>query len=104
MKTSGEIRFDYENALTQASRLEELANNIQRRVVRPMDSTAQDLHAAWTGTSANDFIRKEQDLRGQVAQTEQDLRDIASDIRTIARRLYNAEMDALRVAQSLFSH
>jgi len=101
LKTSGEIIFDRDTALAQADKLERLADEIRRRTVRPMENDGQNLHAVWTGSSATAFLRKQQDLRRQIKQTEQELRDIAADIRATARRVYGAEMEAVRIAQSL---
>ena len=100
MKSSSEIRFDFQNAMQQAQKLDELANDIDRRVANKMDETAQNVHAAWKGDSATLYIGKTQELRQQVQQTAKTLRDTAEDIRRIARRIYEAEMRALEIAQS----
>ena len=39
----------------------------------------------------------------QLRQTVRGLRDVASDIRRVAKRTYDAEMEALRIAQSRHS-
>jgi len=99
MKSSSEIRFDFQNAMEQASRLDALADSIDRRVAGRLEETAQSVHAAWKGDSAARYIGKTQDLRQQVRQTARTLRDIAADIRRIARRIYEAEMRALAIAR-----
>ena len=100
MKSSSEIRFDFQNALEQAKKLETLADSIDRRVVDKMTETTQSIHAAWKGNSATRYINKAQDLRQQIEQTANILRSTAEDIRRIARRVYEAEMQALEIAQS----
>ena len=100
MKSSSEIRFDFQNAMEQARRLDDLANNIDRRVGNKLEETAQSVNAAWKGDSAVRYISKTRELRRQLRQTSNDLRDTAEDIRRIARRIYEAEMRALRIAQS----
>lgn len=100
MKSSSEIRVDFQNAMQQAQKLDELANDIDRRVANKLDETAQSVHAAWKGDSATLYIGKTQELRRQVQQTARTLRDTAEDIRRIARRIYEAEMRALEIAQS----
>lgn len=99
MKSSSEIRFDFQNAMDQAKKLDELANSIDRRVAGKLDETSQSVHAAWKGDSANRYIGKTQELRWQIQQTARTLRDTAEDIRRIARRIYEAEMRALEIAQ-----
>jgi len=100
MKSSSEIRFDFRNAMEQAKKLDALADSIDRRVAGKLDETAQSVHAAWKGDSATRYIGKTQELRRQVHQTANSLRDIAEDIRRIARRIYEAEMRALEIARS----
>lgn len=99
MSTIFTIQFDYNHAISQAKELERLADRIESNVVKKMDGVADDLNAAWKGESAGNYIRKEQQLRDQIKQTARELRDTAADIRRVAKRLYNAEMEAIRIAQ-----
>lgn len=46
MKSSTQIRFDFQNAKQQANRLDELANSLEQQVIRPMSDTVQQLHSA----------------------------------------------------------
>lgn len=100
MKSSGEIHFDFQNAMEQAKKLDALADNIERRVVNKLDETSQSVHAAWKGDSASRYLGKTQELQRQIRQTANTLRDTAQDIRRIARQIYEAEMRALEIAQS----
>lgn len=100
MKSSSEIRFDFQNALEQARKLEAMADSIDRRVANRLEETSQSVHAAWKGDSATRYIGKTQELRRQVRQTANTLRDIAGDIRRVARRIYEAEMRALEIARN----
>lgn len=100
MKSSSEIRFDFQNAMEQAKKLDTLADNIERRVVNRLDETSQSVHAAWKGDSASRYLYKTQELQRQIRQTARTLRDTAQDIRRIARRIHEAEMRALEIARS----
>lgn len=97
MKSSAEIRFDFQNARLQADRLDDLADRLERQVADQMTEGARQLHAAWTGDSASRFIAKHDELQQQVRQNIRDLRSIAEEIRRIAKRVYDAEMEALRI-------
>lgn len=99
MKSSSEIRFDFRNAMEQARRLDVLADRIDQQVTNKLDETTQSVHAAWKGGNAAHYISKTQDLRQQIHQSARTLRDIAEDIRRIARRIYEAEMRALEIAR-----
>ena len=99
MKSRYQIQFDYQNAISQASKLDHLADRIERQVVRRMEDVAQDLHAAWKSESASQYIQKEQALSDRIRDTARELRDTGEDIRRVAKRMYDAEMHALRIAQ-----
>lgn len=99
MKTYGEIRFDYQNAMAQAKRLDELADSIDRRVAGKLEESAQSIHAAWKGDTSTRYIRKTQTLKEEIRKTARTLRETAADIRRIAQALYNAEMQALEIAR-----
>lgn len=98
MKSSTQIRFDFQNAKQQANCLDELANSLEQQVIRPMSDTAQQLHSAWTGESANRFTAKQGELQDKIRRTSNSLRNLADEIRTIARRVYDAEMQAYYIA------
>lgn len=98
MKSSWEIRIDFQNAIAQATALENLANDIERKVAGKLTQSAQSIHAAWKGESASQYINKTMDLCKQVQRTVTTLRDTASDIRRIAKQIYDAEQRALEIA------
>ena len=97
MKSSTQIRFDFQNAKNQANKLDELADNLEQQVVRKMSDTAQQLRAAWSGQSASRYLAKQAELQQEVVETVRALREIAEEIRRIAKRVYDAEMEALRI-------
>lgn len=99
MKSEYQIKFDFENAKAQAARLEELAAWLSAEVAGAMDDNAQQLHAAWTGENATIYLRKQDELKEEIDCTANTLRAIASDIKSIARQIYNAEMAALAIAR-----
>lgn len=99
MKSEYQIKFDWDNAKAQAARLEELAAWLSAEVVGAMDDNAQQLHAAWTGENATTYLRKQDELKEEINCTANTLRAIASDIKSIARQIYNAEMAALAIAR-----
>lgn len=99
MKTSSEIRFDYQKALEQARRLDALADSMNRRAAGRLGEAAQCIHAAWKGDSAARYLGKTQELRRQIRQNTAVLRAAAADVRRIARQIYEAEMRALEIAR-----
>ena len=87
MKSSTQIRFDFQNAKQQANRLDELANSLEQQVIRPMSDTAQQLHSAWTGESANRFTAKQSELQEKIRRTSSSLRNLPDGCMTLRCRL-----------------
>lgn len=98
MKSSTQIRFDFQNAKQQADQLDELASNLEQQVLRQMFDANQQLRIAWTGESANRFVIKQNELQEKIRSTIRALREIADEIRRIAKRVYDAEMQAYYIA------
>ena len=98
MKSSTQIRFDFQNAKQQANRLDELASDLEQQVIRKMSDTSQQLHTAWTGDSANRFVAKQGELQEKIRSTSRSLRELANEIRSIAKQVYDAEMQAYYIA------
>lgn len=103
MKSNTQIRFDFQNARQQADRLDELAGNLEQQVLRQMFDANQQLRNAWTGESANRFVAKQSELQEKIRSTIRALREIADEIRRIAKQVYDAEMQAYYIASQRHS-
>ena len=98
MSSRSEIRFNFNQALAQASELDSLADRLEQ-LENKTENSMQTLSAAWKGQNATAFLRKEDTIKKEVRKTAAEIHSIADDIRRIARRIYEAEMAALRIAQ-----
>jgi uncharacterized protein YukE len=94
------IEMDLRQAQNQANKLDDIANNISTLANKKFESTLQNLSSNWKGNSASTYLNKGTKLQGQINSTASELHAIASDIRTIAQRIYDAEMAALEIAES----
>lgn len=99
MKSEQELRFDYQNAMNQAQKLETAASELDSRVVRRMSSSEEALHAVWKGENALRFLTKESALRTNISGSARELRSLAEEIRIAAKRIYDAETRALQIAR-----
>jgi WXG100 family type VII secretion target len=99
MATRTSIEFDYKNALAQADKVDGIADSLNAIVSRRLQETLQNLSVSWKGDNANAYIKKGSKLKGNVNNTAGELHSIAEDIRVIAKRIYDAEMAALAVAE-----
>ncbi len=98
MKTEAEIVMEYRRALRQAGDLEEIAENLKQLINGELAEARQTLQASWRGGSAAAFADKEGQLQRKMSNSAGDLAKIAEAIRQIAKRTYDAEMYALRLA------
>lgn len=98
MKTKAQIEFDFEQARRRAAELEEIAADLSQLSKRDMENTRAELSGAWKGESAQLFQTKAGKLQEDIQDTAKELNTIAATIREIAQRIYEAEMEALRIA------
>lgn len=92
--------MNYREAMQQARDLDTLAGRIRSTANQKVEESMQLLSSGWKGNNATEFLRKYSELKRQILESAEELRSIADDIRTAARIIYNAEMEALRIAQS----
>nr|WP_288827934.1 WXG100 family type VII secretion target [uncultured Clostridium sp.] len=99
MSSRKTIEFDFRLAKQKANELDEIAENLQNLSNNKFNNTMQNLSASWKGESASLYLNKGQTLQKDMIKTSKNLRQVASTIRAVARRIYEAEMEALRIAE-----
>lgn len=99
MATRESIEFDFRKALSEADIIDEIAERLGTLSNNKFENTMQNLAASWKGDNASSYLRKGEKLQSSMSRTSNELHSIATDIRTAARRLYEAEMAALEIAQ-----
>lgn len=65
MKSSTQIRFDFQNAKQQANRLDELANSLEQQVIRPMSDTAPTVAQRLDGGKRQPLYRQTKRTAGK---------------------------------------
>ena len=98
MKSSNQIRFDFEQAKRRAAELDDIAEDMGRLSNTDLENTMAELAGGWKGDSAAQFQKKVESLQTEINSTAKELSSIATTIRNIARTIYNAEMEALTIA------
>lgn len=100
MATRESIEMDFHMACSQADRVDEIADNLSNISSKQFGGTLQELSAGWKGSNASSYLNKGTRLQGKMNDTADDLHAIASEIRAIAKRIYDAEMAALEIAMA----
>lgn len=98
MATRESIEINFKVALGQADKIDSIADNLSKLSGAKFGGTLQNLSANWKGENASLYLEKGSRLQEKMNGTAEELHSVAVDIRTIARRLYEAEMAALAVA------
>lgn len=100
MATRERIEFNFRQALGQADRIDEAAERLSRLSGREFRMSLDNLSANWRGDAASMYMTKGNRLQEQMDGTAKELHAAAAGIRTLARRMYNAEINAWRIAAS----
>lgn len=98
MNSRTEIRFNFQQALAQADKLDAVADRLKRVAEVTLENAMQTLSSGWKGENATIFLRKEGILKSDIKHNADEIAKIADEIRRIAKIVYNAEMEALRIA------
>ncbi|MBQ4528376.1 MAG: WXG100 family type VII secretion target [Clostridia bacterium] len=97
----GSIEFDYSRAISQANRLDEIAQRVRNSSASQLENAMSELRAGWEGETAESYILKGMELSEKIEKVAKDLENAADTIRRIARRIRDAERAAAAIASSL---
>lgn len=100
MATRASIEMDFNMARRQADRLEELADKLRGLSENRFGGTLNNISGNWKGENATAYLSKGSKLQGKMNRSSSELYQIASDIRLIAKRIYDAEMANLLIAET----
>lgn len=98
--TRSEIIFNYNQAIKQAARLEEIAGNIERIATDKMENSIGMLKNAWRSDNSPQFYSKIGRVQSDIQGDAKSIRKVAQNIRETAERIKQAELRALEIAQT----
>lgn len=96
-KSSFQINMDFQKSRNQASKLEDAARSIRRESNR-FTNCRHDVASAWTGDNASKFTNKMGMVAEDLEKIASNLEKTAAVIRKNAKTIYDAEMEAKRIA------
>ena len=100
MKSEHTIYMDYQKTMSQAEELYQLAAKIKNIKNKDLAGVWSGVSAAWKGENANKYLQKGKKVEKTILSTSSELERTASSLKTIAKRTYKAEMEALQLARS----
>ncbi len=99
MKSRSAIEMDFNLAKSKANELENIANSVSN-VSGNLSSTLEGVPNVWSATgSSTMYVQKGNEIAGQIQTSANNIQRTADTIRTIAQNVYNAEMEAVRIAE-----
>ena len=94
------IIFNYKNALSQADKLDGVAKKLKGISSNDLNNTLSSLDKSWNGDNAWAFIGKGKNIQQKVNASASSINAVADEIRRTAKRIYDAEMRAIEIAES----
>lgn len=98
--TRTEIIFNYNRAMKEAERLENLAKKLNRIADRDMESAIGTLKNAWNSDYSGQYYKKAYTVEESIKKSAANLSAIANSIRKIAEITKNSELRALETAKN----
>lgn len=99
MATRYSIQMDFDKAKRQADELDDIAESVDREANRSLTDTLNALGNDWRGENADKYIKKGFILKESMNDTAGQLHQAAATIRFVAKRIYDAEMENIRIAE-----
>lgn len=96
--SEGSILFDYQQAIAQAERLEAIAEHTDKNAGSLAEAMGQTV-SGWQADSGALFRKKGGRLEDNMETSAERLRALATEVREIAKRIYEMEMANLALAQ-----
>ena len=98
MSSLAEIYFNYDKAISQANQLDNVAKKLKNAANNNMETILNDVSRAWKSDSAPQYVKKGQKVGNDMNTSAKNLNQIASTIRSIAKTVRDAELEAWRIA------
>ena len=99
MASEDTIQFNYEKAIRQANDLQDISKEIKKLAENKLTDSLQTIDKNWDGDNSKKFIKKGNTLKGKIEDSAEDLQKVSTSIRQMAKKIYDAEMESIRIAQ-----
>lgn len=91
MTTEQNVEDNFRSAMAQAAKIEEIAESLAAISDKKLGNTLQELSLGWKGENASAYLRKGAKLQSRMGNSSTELRGLAEDIRSRAKRIYDSE-------------
>ena len=91
MTTEQNVENNFRSAMAQAAKIDEIAESLAGISDKKLGNTLQELSLGWKGENAFAYLKKGAKLQDRMSNSSMELRGIAEDIRSRAKRIYDSE-------------
>jgi len=98
--TKREIVFNYNQTISQANKLDQIAEKLDRLSSDKIESTIGMLKGAWQSDNSSTYYFKAEKVKGDIITTAKEVRQIANSVRSTAEAVKRAELRALEIAKA----
>lgn len=100
IKSKQQISMDYNRVLSLTAELDRLADELSKEINAKTENNLGLLLSGWEGENASQFSQKISEMQGNSQKTAEAIKKISAGIRSNAQNVYNAEMEAIRIAET----
>lgn len=93
------INFNYQKAIEKAGELERAATQLQSSAKEDLGMIVSAIKKDWEGMNSTEFVAKCKSEEREIEATIAQMKAVAATIRSMAKRIYDAEMRALAIAR-----
>lgn len=88
---AGQVENNFQSAMAQAAKIDEITERLSVISDKKIGNTLQELSVGWKGENASAYLKKGAKLQERISNSSMELRGIAEDIRSRAKRIYESE-------------
>jgi len=99
MASEQTIQFNYEQAIRQANDLLDISKEVKKLADNKLTDSIQTIDRNWDGENSKKFIKKGNTLKGKIEDSAEDLQKVSESIKQMAKKIYDAEMENIRIAR-----
>lgn len=97
MKNGHQISMNYNRVISLTAELDRLSDELGKEISDKTNNNISLLLSGWEGDNSSEFMRKISDMQENSMETVSSIKKITDGIRSNAKMVYDAEMEAIRL-------
>ncbi len=97
MKNDYQISMNYNRVISLTAELDCLAEELSKEINENTNNNISQLLSGWEGDNSTEFVRMVSKMQENSQGTVSSIKKIAAGIRSNAKMVYDAEMEAIRL-------